>query len=112
MYNSLLDVWKYACSNYSGNIAFSDKDEKVQLSYKQAFRLMVSLSGIFKKFGIERFDRVCLFAKNSPYWLVIEQAVIVNGAVCVSKTSEIDINELIYVFENSESSALITDSYD
>ena len=112
MYNSLLDVWKYACSNYSGNIAFSDKDEKVRLSYKQAFRLMVSLSSIFKKFGIERFDRVCLFAKNSPYWLVIEQAVIVNGAVCVSKTSEIDINELIYVFENSESSALITDSYD
>jgi len=41
----------------------------------------------------------------------LEQAIISNGCVCVSKKSEIDIKELEYVFFNSDSVALICDNY-
>lgn len=111
-YTSLIEIWKDSSSKYPNTVAFSDNESKIQITYKQAYREVCFLAEKFKDFGISEFDRVCLFAKNQPEWLIIEQAVITLGAVCVAKTSEIDINELIWVFENSESSALITDSTD
>lgn len=111
-YNSLIEIWKDSSSEYPNTVVFSDNESKIQITYKQAYREVCFLAEKFKDFGISEFDRVCLFAKNQPEWLILEQAVITLGAVCVAKTSEIDINELIWVFENSESSALITDSTD
>ncbi len=111
-YTSLIEIWKDSGSKYPNTVAFSDNESKVQITYKQAYREVCFLAEKFKDFGTSEFDRVCLFAKNQPEWLILEQAVITLGAVCVAKTSEIDINELIWVFKNSESSALITDSTD
>ena len=111
-YTSLIEIWKDSSSKYPNTVAFSDNESKIQITYKQAYREVCFLAEKFKDFGISEFDRVCLFAKNQPEWLILEQAVITLGAVCVAKTSEIDINELIWVFENSESSTLITDSTD
>lgn len=109
-YKSLFDLWKQSCEKYSDLVLFTDNKENVQITYKQAFREVCFLAEKFKEFGIERFDHVCLFAINSPRWLIVEQAVITLGAVCVSKTSEINIKELDYVFHNSESCVLITDN--
>lgn len=109
-YKSLFDLWKQSCEKYSDLVLFADNKENVQVTYKQAFREVCFLAEKFKEFGIERFNHVCLFAVNSPRWLIVEQAVITLGAVCVSKTSEINIKELDYVFHNSESCVLITDN--
>lgn len=111
-YFSLFDMWKQTCSVYGDKIAFTDNTESEYISYRQAFREVCFLAEKLQKFGLKRFDNVCLFAVNSPRWLVLEQAVITLGAVCVSKTSEIDIKELDFVFTNSESVALITDNVD
>lgn len=109
-YKSLFDLWKQSCEKYSDLVLFTDNKENVQVTYKQAFREVCFLAEKFKEFGIERFNHVCLFAINSPRWLIVEQAVITLGAVCVSKTSEINIKELDYVFHNSESCVLTTDN--
>lgn len=111
-YCSLFDMWKQTCSVYADKIAFSDNIESENVSYKQAFREVCFLAGKLKEWGLKRFDNVCLFAINSPRWLILEQSVITLGAVCVSKTSEINITELDYVFSNSEAVALITDNSD
>lgn len=111
-YFSLFDMWKQTCSVYGDKIAFTDNTESEYISYRQAFREVCFLAEKLQKFGLKRFDNVCLFAVNSPRWLVLEQAVITLGAVCVSKTSEINIKELDFVFTNSESVALITDNVD
>ena len=109
-YCSLFDLWNRTCSVYGDKIAFTDNTEQENITYEQAFREICFLAEKLKEFGIKRFDNVCLFAVNSPRWLIIEQAVITLGAVCVSKTSEINITELDYVFNNSDSVALITDN--
>lgn len=111
-YKSLFDVWKQSAEKYGNLIAFSDNKEELNISYNQAYREVCFLSSKFEELGLKRFDHVCLFAVNSPRWLILEQAIITLGAVCVSKTSEINIKELDYVFHNSESAALITDNYD
>lgn len=103
-------MWKKTCSVYSDKVAFTDNCECENVTYKQAFREVCFLAQKLKSFGLERFDNVCLFSVNSPRWLILEQAVITLGAVCVSKTSEINITELDYVFTNSDSVALITDN--
>lgn len=109
-YKSLFDLWKQSCNEYSELVLFTDNQENFQITYGQAFREVCFLAEKFQKLGIKRFDNVCLFAVNSPRWLILEQAVITLGAVCVSKTSEINIKELDYVFHNSESCVLITDN--
>ena len=111
-YKSLFDLWKQSCEKYSDFVLFTDNKEALQITYKQAFCEVCFLAEKFKNLGIERFNHVCLFAINSPRWLIIEQAIITLGAVCVSKTSEINIKELDYVFHNSESCVLITDNAD
>lgn len=111
-YCSLFDMWRQTCLTYGDKIAFTDNIESEKVSYKQAFREVCFLAEKLEKLGLKRFDNVCLFAVNSPRWLVLEQAVITLGAVCVSKTSEINITELDYVFNNSEAVALITDNFD
>ena len=108
-YKSLFDLWEKSCIKYSDLTAFSDNQEQIQITFKQAFRELCFLTQQFKKFGLSRYDHICLFACNTPRWLILEQAIITLGAVCVSKTSEINIKELDYVFNNSDSSALITD---
>ena len=108
-YKSLFDVWQVSCKKYSDLIAFSDNKEKVQITYKQAFKELCFLAQEFQTLGLKKYDHVCLFAGNSPRWLIIEQAIITLGAVCVSKNSEINIKELDFVFNNSDSIALITD---
>ena len=111
-YKSLFDIWKQSAEKYGEDIAFSDNAETVCISYKEAFRKVCFLASKLQEYGICEHDNVCLFSVNSPEWLIIEQSIITLGAVCVSKTSEISITELEYVFNNSNSVALITDNKD
>ncbi len=111
-YRSLFDLWQQSCLRYENLTAFSDNTEGVSVTYKEAFRELCYLTSKFQEFGLKRYDNVCLFAVNFPRWLIIEQAIITLGAVCVSKTSEINIKELDYVFNNSDSVVLVTDNKD
>ena len=109
-YKSLFDLWKKTCGKYQDNIAFTDNINSIEITYKQAFNELCFLIEKLSKLGLKKADNVCLFAANCPRWLIIEQAIITLGGVCVSKTSEINIKELNFVFENSDCIALITDS--
>ena len=109
-YKSLFDLWKKACDKYQDSIAFTDSTNSINITYKQAFNELCFLAEKLSNLGLKKQDNVCLFAANFPGWLIIEQAIITLGGVCVSKTSEINIKELDYVFEDSDCIALITDS--
>ncbi len=111
-YNSLAQIWHRSYEKYPDSIAFCDKDLKTQITYKEAYFLLAFLKKEFIKLGIKQNENISLFAINSPYWLIIEQAIISAGGVCVSKTSQISIEELDYIFTNSDSKALIVDSVD
>ena len=111
-YKSLFNLWKDSCEKYSELIAFTNSKKSETITYKQAFRQLCYLAEVFHKLGIKRFDNVSLFAVNSVHWLILEQAIITIGAVVVSKSSDMNINELNYVFNNSDSVALVIDNYD
>lgn len=111
-YRSLFDLWKESAKKYGEKIAFTDETGTQSISYTDAFEKMCFLASKFKNLGITDKDNVSLFAINSPIWLILEQAIITAGGVCVAKNSEINEKELEYVFKNSDSVALITDNKD
>lgn len=111
-YKSLFDLWKKTCDTYQDQVAFSDSRNITNITFRQAFKELCFFSEYFSHLGLKKSDKVCLFAANFPRWLIIEQAIITNGAVCVSKTSDISFKELNFVFENSDCIALITDNSD
>lgn len=112
-YNCLLDIWRKSAVDFGDKIALTDVFETDKISYKTAFREICYLAGIFKSFGIEKGDKICFFAQNFPHWLLIEQAGISLGSISVSKNSQnSSIKELEYIFYNSESCALICDSFE
>lgn len=108
-YCSVFEIWKDAAKKFPDKIALSDGKSFNDISFQTAFREICYLAGKYKDYGIERGDKVCVFAENFPHWLILEQAAICLGAISVAKNSQININELNYVFNNSDSTALITD---
>jgi len=109
-YNSVFDIWKDAVKKYPDKVALSDGTTYNDITFQTAFREICYLAQCFKNFGIKKGDKVCIFAENSPHWLLIEQGAICIGAISVAKNSKIGINELDYVFKNSDSTSLITDN--
>lgn len=109
-YNSVFDIWKDAVKKFPDKVALSDGNSFNDITFQTAFREICYLAECYKNFGISKGDKVCIFAENSPHWLLLEQGVICIGAISVAKNSKIGINELDYVFKNSDSTSLITDN--
>lgn len=111
-YSCLLDIWRESAEKYDNQIALTDVFGSANISYKTAFKEICYLAGVFKKFGVVKGDKICLFAQNFPHWLLIEEAGIALGGISVAKNSQNNIKELEYIFYNSESSVLISDNID
>lgn len=109
-YNSVFEIWKDAVKKFPEKVALSDGVSDI--TFQTAFREICYLAQCYKNFDISKGDKVCIFAENSPHWLLLEQGAICLGAICIAKNSKISINELEYVFYNSNSSSLITDKVD
>jgi fatty-acyl-CoA synthase len=58
--------------------------------------------------GIERGDRVALWATNVPEWVVLQFALAKIGAVLVTVNTSLRAAELEYLLKQSEASTLIT----
>jgi fatty-acyl-CoA synthase len=58
--------------------------------------------------GVERGDRVALWATNVPEWIVLQFALAKLGAVLVTVNTSLRTAELEYLLQQSEASTLIT----
>jgi fatty-acyl-CoA synthase len=58
--------------------------------------------------GVERGDRVALWATNVPEWIVLQFALAKLGAVLVTVNTSLRAAELEYLLKQSETSTLIT----
>jgi fatty-acyl-CoA synthase len=58
--------------------------------------------------GIERGDRVALWATNVPEWVVLQFALAKIGAILVTVNTSLRAHEIEYLLRQSESSAVIT----
>jgi long-chain acyl-CoA synthetase len=59
--------------------------------------------------GIQRGDRVALFADNSSRWAIADRGIITDGAVDAVRSAQAGREELLFILADSGSTALVVE---
>lgn len=107
--NALPEIWPIVAQRCGSVVALQDaySTPAVTLTFTQLSQQISQFAAALQSLGVEPGDRVSLFADNSARWFVADQGCMTAGAVDVVRSALADIQELAYIYENSESSALL-----
>jgi long-chain acyl-CoA synthetase len=108
---ALPEIWPIAAHHFGTVLALDDPHHKpiTQLTFAQLWEKLQQFAAALQTLGLQPGDRVCLFADNSARWFIADQGCMTAGVVDVVRSSEADPQELAYIYQNSESSALIVE---
>jgi long-chain acyl-CoA synthetase len=106
---SLAQVWQITSQKHQDILALYDPHStpEVRYTYGEAYQAIEQFAGGLQALGVKPGDKVALFADNSPRWLIADQGVIFTGAANVVRSAQAERNELLYIYEDSDSTALI-----
>jgi Acyl-CoA synthetases (AMP-forming)/AMP-acid ligases II len=95
------------CSEFRDREAIVFASDNSRITYGDFRILYDSLAKALYHLGIRRGDRIAIMSVNSPYWLAVQIAASKIGAVLVCLNTAYTGNEMEYVLNHSESTALI-----
>lgn len=103
------DIWKTSSERFGDRIAVVDPyhGPRSELTYKQLEQEILDFAGGLRDLGIQPDDKVALFADNSCRWLVADQGIMATGAINVVRGTRSSDDELLQIYEHSESIALV-----
>ncbi|KAJ6815677.1 putative acyl-activating enzyme 16, chloroplastic [Iris pallida] len=103
------DIWKTSSERFGDRIAVMDPchESRSELTYKQLEQEILDFAGGLRDLGIQPDDKVALFADNSCRWLVADQGIMATGAINVVRGTRSSNEELLHIYEHSESIALV-----
>ncbi len=104
------EIISESSKKYGSHIALSDDYSGYTTTYKQMEQDIIYASAALQSLGIEKGMHLAQFSENSSKWMILDQAILRCGAVNAVRGSLAPINELEYIYEQSDSIALITDS--
>ncbi|MCS6959338.1 MAG: AMP-binding protein [Pseudanabaenaceae cyanobacterium SKYGB_i_bin29] len=81
----------------------------VQMTYREMVAEIRRFGAGLRQLGVKAGAHVALFADNSPRWFIADQGVLAIGAVDVTRSSQADKQELLFILQNSDSVALIVE---
>lgn len=110
--DTLPKVWQQAADKFGDTIALQDSHAKppVALSYQDLYQQIRQFAAGLQALGIEPQAKIALFADNSPRWFVADQGIMASGAVDVVRSSGAEQQELAYILDNSDSTALVAEN--
>lgn len=113
---SLPEIWPLVAQRFANVIALHDPHAKpeISLTYPQLYQQIQQFAAGLQAMGIEPTaepPRIALFADNSTRWMIADQGIIMAGAADVVRSSQADREELLYILENSGSTALVIEDY-
>ncbi|ERN41008.1 Long-chain acyl-CoA synthetase (AMP-forming) [Rubidibacter lacunae KORDI 51-2] len=106
---SLPAMWELMARQYGNLAALHDPHSQpvVTLSYEQVNAQIRQFAAGLQARGLQPDAKVALIADNSPRWLVADQGIMLAGGVDVVRSSQAERQELLYILEHSDSSALV-----
>lgn len=109
---SMAEIWPIAADKFGDTIALKDPHAKpeVAISYRDLHNQIQQFASGLQVLGIQPQDKIALFADNSPRWFIADQGIMASGAVDVVRSSGAEQQELAYILENSDSTALIVEN--
>ncbi|XP_019184085.1 PREDICTED: probable acyl-activating enzyme 16, chloroplastic [Ipomoea nil] len=106
------DIWKTAAEEFGNCIALVDPyhNPPTNLSFKELEKEIVSFAEGLRVIGLKPDEKIALFADNSCRWLVADQGIMTTGAINVVRGSRSSVEELLQIYNHSESVALAVDN--
>lgn len=110
---SLPEVWRLTADKFGDTIALQDPHAKpeVAISYRDLVTQIERFASGLQALGIQPQAKIALFADNSPRWFIADQGIMTSGAVDVVRSASADSQELAYILENSNSTALVVENF-
>lgn len=108
------DIWRSSADKYGDQIAVIDPyhNPPSKMTYKELEQEILNFSEGLRVIGIKPDEKLALFADNSCRWLVADQGIMATGAINVVRGSRSSVEELLHIYNHSESVALAVDSPD
>lgn len=108
---ALPDVWAIAAQRFATVTALNAPHVKpaVKLTFAELYEQMQRFASGLQALGIQSGDRMGLFADNHPRWLIMDQGMMLAGAVNAVRSSQAETNELLFLLENSGAIALVVE---
>ncbi|XP_068655508.1 probable acyl-activating enzyme 16, chloroplastic isoform X2 [Aristolochia californica] len=108
------DIWKTTADKYVDQIALVDPyhHPPSKLTYKQLELEIIYFAEGLRVLGVMPDEKLALFADNSCRWLVADQGIMSTGAINVVRGARSSVEELLLIYNHSESVALVVDSVD
>ncbi len=109
---ALPEIWPIAAHRFGDVVALRDNYSKpnIVLTYSELHQNLQQFASGLQALGIKAGDRISLFADNCARWMIADQGCMAAGVVDVVRSSEADPPELAFIYENSESSALLVEN--
>ncbi|MDJ0687232.1 MAG: long-chain fatty acid--CoA ligase [Xenococcaceae cyanobacterium MO_188.B32] len=106
---SLSAVWQIAAKNFGDTVALDSphSEPKVSLTYKELYRQIQQFASGLQALGVKSASKVAFFADNSPRWFIADGGIMTAGAANAVRSSKAERQELLYIFEDSDSSSLV-----
>lgn len=110
---SLPEVWRLTADKFGDTIALQDPHAKpeVAISYRDLVTQIEQFASGLQALGIQPQAKIALFADNSPRWFIADQGIMTSGAVDVVRSASADSQELAYILDNSDSTALVVENF-
>lgn len=108
---SLSAVWPIVAEKFGDTVALDSPHAKpkVSLTYRQLSQQIQQFASGLQALGIKPGSKTALFADNSPRWFIADQGIMTTGAANAVRSSKAEKQELLYIFEDSDSSSLVVE---
>jgi len=107
----LSQIWPIVAQKFPDLVALHNPHSKpeVKLTYSELWQKIQYFAAGLQALGLEKEEKISIFADNSPRWLIADQGTMTAGAVNVVRSATADVEELIYILKDSDSVALIVE---
>jgi long-chain acyl-CoA synthetase len=115
---SIPEIWPIVKQRFPDTLALHDphSQPEIKLTYTDLYQQIQQFAAGLQALGIEPNPeeavppRVCLFADNSPRWLIADQGIMTAGAANAVRGATADPEELLYIIQDSGSTALAVEN--
>ncbi|KAM0052913.1 putative long-chain-fatty-acid--[acyl-carrier-protein] ligase [Helianthus debilis subsp. tardiflorus] len=111
-FKAIPDIWRSSAERFGDRVALVDPhhDPPTNMTYKQVEQDILNFAEGLRVIGIKPCEKLALFADNSCRWLIADQGIMATGAINVVRGSRSSVEELLHIYNHSESVALAVDN--
>lgn len=105
------DIWRTSAEKFGNRIALVDPyhDPPTNMTYKQLEQEILNFCEGLRVIGLKPEEKLAIFADNSSRWLVSDQGIMATGAINVVRGTRSSVEELLQIYNHSESCGLVVD---